>query len=430
MNRLLIMTVIDIERQPNNRDHHLIPYLAARCRETVVAYKRKNAAGSPLRMIKDMLVPSSRCFVRDGVRYLDINPLLNNYPGLSRDLTKARPAAAGGGPRPWRSRLLSVVTSLALLKDALFVPSFLTHCLFRTRGRFDVCVAIGPSAGLVAFLMQVLGRVRCLVYEDVDYEPGFVAPRLRQLLFAKLEIYLIKRADLVVSVGRALAQLRRRESGRDVSIVSNGVKVDAFRPARERSSHAPTLIYAGNVTYWSGLDVVISALPEIAGNIPQVRLTIIGGGIASYLSQLEVLAAEKGVGDRVTFLGPRSNDSLPAAFKKADVGLAFFVPMDLRRYAVPLKVFEYIAAGLPVIGTKGSETETILNEGRCGLAVEYDAASFAAAAKALLGDPDVYREYSKNAMAHSESLDWSVLLEREERLIRSALRARESGGAS
>jgi len=224
MNRLLIMTVIDIERQPNNRDHHLISYFSARCRETVVAYKRKNVPGPLRRMIGDMLLPASRCFVRGGVRYLDINPLLNNYPGLSRDLTKARPAASTG-PKPWRSRLLSAVSCFAVLKDALFVPSFLPHCLFRTRGTFDVCVAIGPSAGLVAYLMKVLGRVRCMVYEDVDYEPGFVVPRLRQILHARLEIYLMKRADLVVSVGRALAQLRRRESGREVSVVSNGVDV-------------------------------------------------------------------------------------------------------------------------------------------------------------------------------------------------------------
>ena len=83
-----------------------------------------------------------------------------------------------------------------------------------------------------------------------------------------------------------------------------------------------------------------------------------------------------------------------------------------------------------MIGTKGSETETILTEGRCGIAVDYDAVSFAAAAKALLGDPDVYREYSRNAVAHSEGLDWSVLLEKEERLIRGALRALEPRGAA
>src|SRR2546426_3542549 len=125
-----------------------------------------------------------------------------------------------------------------------------------------LCVAIGPRAGLVAYLMKLLGRIRCLVYEDVDYEPGLVVPRVRQLLLAKLETYLMKRADLVVSVGRGLAQLRRRESGREVSIVSNGVNVDAFSSARERSSHAPTLVYSGNVTYWSGLDVVISRSEE------------------------------------------------------------------------------------------------------------------------------------------------------------------------
>ncbi len=429
MNRLLIVTVIDIDKQPNNRDHHLIPYFSGKFRETVVAYKRKLAPGPPLRMLKDMLLPSCRRFVRDGVRYLDVNPLLNHYPGLSRDMTKARPVPSEGGPKRWRIRLLSIVTSFAVVKDVLFVPSFLLPCLLRAGGRFDVCVAIGPSAGLVAYLLKVLGRVRCFVYEDVDYEPGFVVPRFRQRLLARLETYLMKRADLVVSVGRGLAQLRRRACGRDVSIVSNGVNVKAFRSSRERSAHPPTLVYTGNVTYWSGLDMVIAALPEIARTIPGVRLTIIGGGIASYLSQLEALAEQRGVRDRVEFLGPRSNDSLPAAFRDADVGLAFFVPMDLRRYAVPLKVFEYIAAGLPVIGTKGSETETILNEGRCGIAADYDAVSFAAAAKALLGDADVYREYSRNAVAHSENLDWSVLLEKEERLIRGALGALQAGGA-
>ena len=92
----------------------------------------------------------------------------------------------------------------------------------------------------------------------------------------------------------------------------------------------------------------------------------------------------------------------------------------MRRYSVPLKVFEYLAAGLPVITTPGTETADILRAAGAGRAVPYSPAGFAAAVRDLLGDGRAYREASRAAVEFSGRFDWKHLLDEEYRLIRDA----------
>ena len=436
--RLLLITVLDVERQPNNREHHLIRHLPSDFDETTVVYKRRNRPGRFGTMLKEMLVPEVRDFTRDGVRYLEVNTFLNHYPGISRDLTQAQPRtdpASAGSPavgvlRRARRALLPVASALGLFKDGALFVSLVYAALRRTEGRFDVCLGLGPWGGLAGWVLKKAGRVVCLVYEDRDYEPAFVVSLLRRTALVRLERFAMRRADLVISIGEGLARLRRQETGCAVSVVSTGADTQRFAAARRKAPHPPTLIYTGNLTWWSGLELAIDALAEIRRSLPAVRLLIVGSGIASYEARLRELMDRLELQNHVVLLGPRPNDAVPALLSESDIGLAWFPPDPLRRYAVPLKVFEYMAAGLPSVVTRGTESAEIVERFGCGLALDYSREALAEGVVRLLGDDDLRRQLSENAVRASPEFDWSVLLQRERRLIEAARKLCAAGRAS
>lgn len=427
MNRLLIISVLDYRKQPNNREHHLVKYFSERFKEVTLVYKRKNLHGSFWNMTKDLLFPTSRSYEQNGIKFVEINPLLNHYPGLSRDVAGYNPTTTTR-KGSLRRFLLMGVSAFGIVKDLCFLPSMLFFAFTKTEGKFDVCIALGPWGNLIGLWMKKLKRVKCLVYEDRDYEPAFLVPRFRQRYTEGLEKYLMRKADLIVSIGKGLANLRERQVERRVYVIPTGVDYKMFEKAQEKPPHPPTLVYTGNLTFWSGLDVIISALPEIIKHINQIRLLIVGGGIVSYQNMLNRIVKEHGLEKQVTFLGAKGHHELPYILRDADIGLALFQPTMFRKYAVPLKVFEYMASGLPAIGVKGTETEEILRDYGCGLAVEYTKEALSAAVVTLFKDKETYSRLSNNAKKYSREFEWEGLLNKEYDLIQRTYRQCQGAG--
>jgi hypothetical protein len=84
-----------------------------------------------------------------------------------------------------------------------------------------------------------------------------------------MEKYCLRRADVFVTVGRRLADLRREQTEKTVHLIPNGVDYTSFAVAQHKSPHPPTLIYTGNVACWhSGLDVAIERCRPSYGSCP------------------------------------------------------------------------------------------------------------------------------------------------------------------
>lgn len=268
-----------------------------------------------------------------------------------------------------------------------------------------------------------------MVYQDRDYEPGLVPYRLRARYTAAIERFCIRRADLVCSIGFLLAERRRRESGREVHVIPNGVDWARYAAAREAATAGHDLIYLGNVVDWAGLEYAIQALPRIREAFADARIRIIGDGLPAYMDGLKKLVNSLGLDDCVEFMGQRQPDELPALLAGGSVGLANSQPVPFRKYACPLKVMEYMAAGLPVITTRGTEAEAMLERYGCGLAVGYDLESLTEGLLRLLSDKDTLHSMRCSGIRASESLTWEKLVAQELDLVNSALANRESAAA-
>lgn len=429
MERLLMASPLDVLGSPNSRTQHLVRHLAPLFRETVVISRANNTHRSRREQWSALI--RMRATVRDEgtIRWLSVSPWGNVRHGLGQHLLGlANPYRV---PRhPVRRILRRLLSALGVVLDLGIFPSLLLAYAARIGGRLDIFIGEGPWEILLGLLLRRLGRVRAVVYDDIDYQPGFQPiSGLRRWIIATLEQFGIHRADVVISVGERLASLRRVQGARHVRVIPNAVDVERFRMAwltRDGGDGGrPTLIYMGYLGAWGGVDLVLDAATLVVPRIPGLRVILLGHG-----SPLDLSALREGIRQRrldriVEFRGEVAYTDLPAQLAEADVGLAMFRPLDLTRYAFPLKVVEYMAAGLPVLTTEDTEAADLVTRADAGESVPFDAPAVAQRIITLLGDPERYRRYARNAEVFSKAYDWEAVMAQYARVLENCCRTTE-----
>jgi glycosyltransferase involved in cell wall biosynthesis len=157
------------------------------------------------------------------------------------------------------------------------------------------------------------------------------------------------------------------------------------------TGEAKTLIYAGNLAAYQGIDLMLRAFAALRGKRKDVRLEIVAeSGFAPY----EPLALELGVRESI--------DLVPVAFAEVPLRLAgAAVALNPRTSCdgIPQKLLNYMAAGRPIVSFAGSAKH--LRHGELGLVVANDdVTGFAEAIDHLLDDTMLARALGENARAH------------------------------
>lgn len=167
-----------------------------------------------------------------------------------------------------------------------------------------------------------------------------------------IEAELIQRADTVFVTARKLFEYAQRIGGEKVVLLPNGADADHFSAARPEPAdlsqfRRPRVLYIGAISYWFDFAMLAYA----AQQRPDFDFILIGPGHAD-LSALKDLA-------NVHILGPRPYTDIPAYMQHSDIGIIPFVKDDLTHAISPIKMFEYFAAGLPVVATRLHEIEQL-----------------------------------------------------------------------
>jgi len=207
----------------------------------------------------------------------------------------------------------------------------------------------------------------------------------------------LRTADRVTVTTRVLGEDLVDRYGLDeesVRHLPNGVDTGEFRPFD--ADREPTIVYAGNVGHAQDLGACIRAMSSVESE--GVTLRIVGDGDTR--DRLERLADEVGVTDRVEFTGLVPREAIPELFDEAMIGVAPLKSDDTLEYAVPTKVYEYMACELPVVATGVGEIETLIDESGGGLFVDDDVERLATAFDSLLSDAERRDELGASGRAH------------------------------
>jgi len=172
-----------------------------------------------------------------------------------------------------------------------------------------------------------------------------------------------------------------------------------------------TVLFVGTLKPWHGLDVLVDAFAAVHARVPGARLLLVGDGPGR--DDVLAQARERGVGAAVESTGAVVPADVPALLHRADVAVAPYPDLD-RFYFSPLKVYEYLAAGLPVVASAVGELPGALEHGRAGVLVPPgDVAALAEALVALAHDPARRAELGALARAVAvDKHDWSVVVRR------------------
>ena len=202
-----------------------------------------------------------------------------------------------------------------------------------------------------------------------------------------------------------------------MATIPDGARLDPSRSVTPpRSAEHPVVTYAGHLYPWKGVDILLRAMARL----PAVRGVIVGGHPAERdLGRLQALAGSLGIANRVTFTGFVSRRSVAQFLDKADVLVMPHTATPVsERYASPLKLFEYMAAGKPIVASDLSAVREILrDEENACLVTPGDADALSAGIARVLGDPALAGRVAHRAFDEAATYTWSRRAERIEALL-------------
>jgi glycosyltransferase involved in cell wall biosynthesis len=344
--------------------------------ETITERKRfRVAANGDVESLK-LALPA------DSVRY-------RLYRTLSRPI--------GAGKQQVRRVLLKPakgsLRSVRVVEIAVFSWHAWKRC--RNQGKGTVWVAHDLYALPVTFLLAKVSRGQ-LVYDAVEMSlgrhrrtsPGWLS---RKIILGTER--LCRRATCVLSGCPYLSQdLMSRHPHLQPVLFLNGQEVreearsDYLRIATGQPPDVKIVLYIGYIAPVRGLEEMITAANEVSDGVHFVAM---GPGAPAYSDSLRELATELGAARRVTILGPVPQEQVVRVASAADIGISP-VSRDFGngRFVLNNKVFQYIAAGLPVLA---SDVEGVggfvLSEQIGDVFDERDPSSIATCVNRLVEDP-------------------------------------------
>ncbi len=186
-----------------------------------------------------------------------------------------------------------------------------------------------------------------------------------------LEVRAYRGCDVLVCVSDALKEILVHEAGVEpekVVTLPNGVDTSFFDPDQhepKRLSENFTIGYVGSLVAWQALDLLLEALGDLRAEGIDASLTIVGGG--PMRETLEAQARQIGVSDSVTFVGWTPRQDVPRFIAGFDVGYSGQVLMQVgKMYHSPLKIYEYMSMGKPVVASAFEDAQRVTRGGELG----------------------------------------------------------------
>lgn len=220
----------------------------------------------------------------------------------------------------------------------------------------------------IPFVIEVNGPISEINYKESGH-----------LKFEKfwswlLEAKILKLADNIIVVSEPLRQyyITLGLNPANIYTVPNGVDTNTFFPDHPRENEiiekfdlydSKIIGFTGNFRIWHGLETFFDIFPEIAAEINNVKLLVIGDGPEK--EKLLAKVSELGISKHVIFVGRINHEDMPALISVFDVAVAPYAQNDFF-YFSPLKIFEYMASGCVVVAPALGQINELIEDGISG----------------------------------------------------------------
>jgi glycosyltransferase involved in cell wall biosynthesis len=281
------------------------------------------------------------------------------------------------------------------------------------RQKADIYHLHDPELMLVGILLKLITGKKVIydVHEDYSkqmlfklYLPKIIRKEIA-FLVGMIESYSSKLLDAIITatddILKNFSRHKRVLSVKNFPIVSN-FPIEEENEEREKGVFS--LIYIGGLEKIRGITQIIEALAVFNSDDP-LRLVLCGDFYpANFEAKVRSLEGFK----KVEYLGWVAPRDIPNLLKNHDVGIVCLHPTTNYVTSLPLKLFEYMAAGLPVIASNFPLWKTIVEGNGCGICVDpLNPEEIAQAIKYLMEHPGLREEMGeKGRRAVAEKYNW------------------------
>jgi PEP-CTERM/exosortase A-associated glycosyltransferase len=284
----------------------------------------------------------------------------------------------------------------------------------------DVLHAHSPSLnGLAAlkvakqFNLPLVYEVRAF-WEDAAVDHGTSSEwGLRYRLTRASETYLLKRASAVTTICEGLRNemIGRGIESKKITVIPNAVDIDKFVEGSEADADLKTKLgfdgckvlgFLGSFYAYEGLNLLISALPNMLSQDESIRVLLVGGGPQD--ENLKRQVQSLGLQDKVVFTGRVPHEQVQTYYDLVDVLVYPRLPMRLTELVTPLKPLEAMAQGKIVVASDvGGHKELIRDRENGYLFKSGDEVSLATTVLDVLDKQAAWTEVRSNGREYVEN---------------------------
>lgn len=252
-----------------------------------------------------------------------------------------------------------------------------------------------------------------------DFVQAWPIAKIIERLLAAMARSQYRGADAVIAVTPGLAEWLEKDTGRTVHVVPNGANVELFAPDQPRLDNLPLryAVFFGAFQPWQGIGTMLAAVqePEWPEDLP---LVLAGDGLL--VSEVRAAAARRP--DRLHYLGSLPYCSVPRLVANASVSLIGFNTGQRTGGVSPVKLYESMACGIPVVAGDLLGQAEVIRDARCGALVDpITPSNLARTVAGVVADPRAAREMGARARAAAvSSHSWSAHALRVGEIIREA----------
>ncbi len=341
--------------------------------------------------------------------------------------------------------LSNPILTLFGLKRQPYIVSWILLFLYLLKilPNYHIIYARDYHTALAAFFPRVFFKKRLvleingLANEEQKLKNFSMLNRIASTLIRKAERRAIQVSDQIISVTPQIRSYLVKYfqcKASKVEVIGNGVDTRKFYSISDKkllarwrekfniSTEESVVIFVGNLARWQGLDILIESGFQLLEKNGNLKLLIVGDG--PLRDDLEKRVLKSHLREHFIFTGMVYYEDIPFFINISDIGVAPFILNRNQSTGVsPLKVFEYMSCGKPVITSRINGLEFIEREEVGKLVEPGDVRGLVSALDELLQNKEKRTGMGEKGLRIAvEKFDWASRVDGIEKILKEAMR--------
>lgn len=243
--------------------------------------------------------------------------------------------------------------------------------------------------------------------DDAVYEKSIGLKSIQRKIERMISSKVLKKAAKILVANEGTKKIVRDFYNipiEKIGIIPNGIDIDLFHINGVKNSKM--VFFSGVMYHHRGVDILLKSVPAVVKKVPEVKFLLIGEG--PELDNLQKIVRDYNIEKNVEFRNWLERKEIINFLSEASIGIGPLRSTTVTKYALPIKVLEYMAASLPIIAQKNTLPYDVLIDGENGFFVNNEE-ELATKIVYLLENEQKSKEMGLKSREIVSNFDWKLI---------------------